>query len=45
MVMSPQGLGPKKGYAGECASSIYKSQTRPLIREDAHKNRAVIVKD
>jgi hypothetical protein len=27
------------------ASSIYKSQTRPLVREDAHKNRAVIVKD
>jgi hypothetical protein len=27
------------------ASSLYKSQTRPLVREDAHKNRAVIVKD
>jgi hypothetical protein len=27
------------------ASSIYKSQTRPLVREDAYKNRAVIVKD
>jgi hypothetical protein len=26
------------------ASSIYKSQTRPLVREDAYKNRAVIVK-
>jgi hypothetical protein len=27
------------------ASSIYKSQTRPLVREDAHKDGAVIVKD
>jgi hypothetical protein len=27
------------------ASSIYKSQTFPLVIEDAHKNRAVIVKD
>jgi hypothetical protein len=27
------------------ASSIYKKQTRPLVREDAHKNMAVIVKD
>jgi hypothetical protein len=26
------------------ASSIYKRQTRPLVREDAHKYRAVIVK-
>jgi hypothetical protein len=26
------------------ASSIHKSQTRPLVREDAHKNRAVIVR-
>jgi hypothetical protein len=42
MVTSPKGLGPKKDYAGEC---IYKSQTRPLVIEDAHKNRAVIVKD
>jgi hypothetical protein len=29
----------------ESASSIYKRQTRSLVREDAHKNRAVIVKD
>jgi hypothetical protein len=41
MVTSPKGLGPKKDYA----SSIYKIQTRLLVREDAHKNRAVIVKD
>jgi hypothetical protein len=27
------------------ASSIYKTQTRPLVREDDHKNRPVIVKD
>jgi hypothetical protein len=27
------------------ASGIYKRQTRPLVREDAHKNRALIVKD
>jgi hypothetical protein len=27
------------------ASSIYKRQTHPLVREDAHKNRAVTVKD
>jgi hypothetical protein len=27
------------------ASNIYKRQTRPLVREDAHKNRAVFVKD
>jgi hypothetical protein len=27
------------------ASSIHKRETRPLVREDAHKNRAVIAKD
>jgi hypothetical protein len=25
--------------------AAYTKQTRPLVREDAHKNRAVIVKD
>jgi hypothetical protein len=27
------------------ATRIYKRQTRPLVREDAHEIRAVIVKD
>jgi hypothetical protein len=44
MVRSPKGLGPKKDYAGS-ASSIYKRHARPLVREDAHKNRAVNVED
>jgi hypothetical protein len=44
MVMSPKGLVPRKTTLVS-ASSIYKRQTRPLVREDAHKNRAVIVKD
>jgi hypothetical protein len=43
MVKSPKGLGPKKDYAGECQQHIQKSDP-PLVREDAHKNRAVIVK-
>jgi hypothetical protein len=34
MVARSKGLGPKKDCAGK-ASSIYKSQTRPLVREGA----------
>jgi hypothetical protein len=32
MVSSPKGLGPEKDCAGK-ASSMYKRQTRPLVRE------------
>jgi hypothetical protein len=44
MVTSPKGLGPEKGYLAR-ASSIYKSQTRPLVREGAHKIKIVTVKE
>jgi hypothetical protein len=44
MVTSPKGLGPDKNYAGE-GQSIYRRQTRPLVREGAHKNKTVTVKD
>jgi hypothetical protein len=33
MVTNAKGLGPEKDYAGE--ESIYKRQTRPLVREGA----------
>jgi hypothetical protein len=38
MVTSPKGLGPEKGYLAR-ASSIYKRQTRPLVREGAPEKR------
>jgi hypothetical protein len=34
MVRSPKGFEPERDYAGE-AGSIYKRQTRPLVREGA----------
>jgi hypothetical protein len=43
MVTSPKGLRPKKYYAGDCQQHI--QDRHPLVREDALKNRAVIVKD
>jgi hypothetical protein len=38
MVASPTGLGPEKDCADK-TSSIYKRQTRPLIRGRAHKKK------
>jgi hypothetical protein len=32
MITSPKRLGPERDYAGE-VMSIYKKQTRPLVRE------------
>jgi hypothetical protein len=41
MVARPKGDGPKIALAR--ASSIYKSQTRPLVREGAPQKKTVIV--
>jgi hypothetical protein len=41
---SPKGLGPEKGYLAR-ASTIYKRQTRSLVREGVHKNTTVTVKE
>jgi hypothetical protein len=44
MATSPKGLGPEKGYLAR-ASSMYKRQTRVLVREGAYKNTTVTVKE
>jgi hypothetical protein len=46
MVTSPEGLGLEKGYLAR-ASSIYKIQTRPLVREGAQqkKKKTVTLKE
>jgi hypothetical protein len=44
MVTSPKGIGLAKGYLAR-ASSIYKRHTRPIVREGAHKNKTVTVKE
>jgi hypothetical protein len=44
MATIPKGLGPEKGYLAR-ASSIYKRQTRPLVREGAPQNKTITVKE